>query len=204
MPRWWVQNPVLGENFPVSQVQEKRNDPNDPNVFCAVGLVAIAAIFVAPLAVGIGSGSLDRLPCAGRVIAGLVAYLWVGFAAMFGTWGLIDLYYLLARRVANVMRRMSGRPLRILIGIMERAVFTTLGIYLLQAENTLPALAAIISGYAIVKYHVGTGEISQDSATGPEQARAQGSIHALWGTVLSLGFALFAAHAFWIIVKVSC
>jgi len=185
----------------VSQFQEKRNDPN---AFCAVGLVAIAVTFVAPLAVGIGSHSLDRLPCAGQVIAGLVAYLWVGFAAIFGTWGLIDLYYLMARRVANVERRMSGRPLRILIGIMERAVFTTLGIYLLQAQNALPALAAIVSGYAIVKYHVGTGEISQDLAPIQERPRAQGSIHALWGTVLSLGFALFAAHVFRIIVMVSC
>lgn len=142
------------------------------------------------------------LPCGDYFIPLALAYLGVGVLGIVGTWVLIELYYTLMQKVAHLEDRRTRRVLPFSVGIMERLVFTTIGIYLLQGDHpNLGALATILVGYASVKTLLGWGGEGKGQA---ENTGAQKSIHAFWGTVLSMAFALLGAHLFWIAVKSSC
>lgn len=83
-------------------------------------------------------------------------------------------------------KRMAPRIRPILTGVIERLLFTILAIVLIRADS-FTALGAIAAGY------VGLKGISREEKT---KDPIYVSLHSIWGSGVSIAFAVFAGWLF--------
>ena len=179
------------------------NDPNSPTrdrVF-VIGypvLVGLVALFWAYTKFWAHSG----LPA--KFEGALVAF---GFALILGLVGSV-LFVETIRKLFNwllsyddsnqgqtedaSLKQTMPRTMPIVIGVVERSLFTVLSIILLNpnmdGENNATALAVLCGGYVALRGFVRDRKTKDAPHT---------TIHALWGVGVSLGFAVAAGWLYW-------
>ena len=133
------------------------------------------------------------LSCLGRPLASpfLVAYVVVGAGGMLGTLVFTEMNIRALRSMKVRMQVTVPRLRAVYTGALERVLFTTASIVLLHpgSGSGLPlALAAITIAYVGLK-----GFAREERAEGQFSV----SMHTLWGTGVSIGFAVFGGWLFW-------
>lgn len=156
-------------------------------------LLLLVLLLVLSVAWGILSGIVisENWFIGSKVAAILVAFGWTWLlgSTLVSLWfseAIRYLFYLMDQRQPRGILRIVS----ISNGMIERLLFTFLAIILLRPplDNKATALAAILAAY------VGLKSISREQKT---ETQTWVSIHAIWGSGVSMAFAAFAGWLFW-------
>lgn len=122
----------------------------------------------------------------------LVAY--VGVTWLGGS--LATLLFIEVNRKVLLWMRLTQRPRApvyrpMYTGVVERTLFTPLGILIFNTDLPLPVTTALVAMFGI---YIGLKQFSREERTvHPEHV----SLHAIWGSGVSLGIAALAGWVFW-------
>ena len=136
----------------------------------------------------------------------LVAYVWTAILmGSVGTWWFVELnryvYSLkwFLQYYQHPQLRLTPRIEPIVTGVLERGLFTTLSIVLLQGTgNSGDSNGAIAGGSAVLgaicAAYVGLKSIKRVQA---QSIQIYSSLHSLWGSGVSIAFAVLGGWLFW-------